>query len=125
MLLSRLRCKWRYRRLKKTLRHASVYETVEVASDLLEDASNAHALMFNVYMAEWLEHHFRMVHRQHQGRRRVLDNLWVLYREWKSAVTVKDKANSVFNLIVYTHGLKYTGRADLLSDFIDYLRNAK
>lgn len=125
MLLSRLRCKWRYRQLKKTLGRSSVYVTVELASDLLEDASNAHAMVFNVYLAEWVEHHFRLIHRQHHGRRRVLDNLWVLYREWKGAVTVKDKANAVLNLVLYTQGLNYTRRSELLSDFIDYLRNAK
>lgn len=125
MLLSRLRCKWRWRQLKKSLGHSSVYVTAELASELLEDASNAHALLFNFYMTEWVEHHFRLIHRQYQGRRRVLDNLWVLYREWRNAVTVKDKANAVINLILYTQGFKYKQRDELLSDFIDYLRNAK
>lgn len=125
MLLSRLHCKWRYLRLKKSLGRSSVYETAELASDLLTYASNARVLMFNIFLSDWIDHHFRLLHRRYRGRKKVLDNLWVLYREWKAAVTVKEKANAVFNLVIYSHGVRYEKRDELLADIVEYLRNAK
>lgn len=125
MWFSHLVTKWRYRQLHKTLRRTVVSETIDVAVEFVDRASNGHTLMFNTHINEWTEMHFRLLYRRYSQRRSVSKNLWVLYTEWKKASTVSARAVAIGNLIVYVNGLSYPERGVILEDYIDYLRNAK
>lgn len=125
MWFSHLVTKWRYRQLQKTLRHSVVSDTIDAAVEFVDHASNGHALMFNIYINEWVEMHFRLLYRRYSQRRIVSKNLWVLYTEWKKASTVRARAVAVGNLIIYINGLSYPERDVIFRDYIDYLRKAK
>lgn len=125
MWFSHLVNRWRYRQLERTLRGGMVNDTIDATVEFVDHLSNGHALMFNTYINEWVEMHFRLLYRKYSERRMVSKNLWVLYSEWKKASTVRARALALGNLIVYVNGLNYPKRSEVLHDFIDYLRKGK
>lgn len=125
MWFSHLRRRWRYRQLLRSLRGTSVFETLEATVAYVDHTTNGHTLMFNRHLDEWVEMHFRLLHRQFASRKQVLKYLWFIYDEWKSASSVNTKATALGHLISYSSGLSYPGNSQLLSDYVEYLKLGK